>query len=85
MDEMWFVACLWILVGLAGTLLATWVGRSLGDEFLNARRRRVGQQKSFQLIRGGRTTAAEPTPLRTKGAVRRAVLGGRAMDQSTHI
>jgi hypothetical protein len=38
MNHLWLVATLWALVGVAGTVIATWVGGNLRDEFTRSRK-----------------------------------------------
>ena len=58
MDLFWYVATLWILVGLAATLLAVWLGTSLRDEFLKPRGAAPKRRESFRVIRARKPKAA---------------------------
>ena len=42
MDQLWWVGSLWALVGVAGTVIATWVGANLRDEFSRFRKHASG-------------------------------------------
>ena len=55
MDQLWFVATLWVLVGLVATVLAVWVGGSLRDEVLKTSQALRRRQQGLRLIRGGKS------------------------------
>ena len=64
MNEVWLIAALWALVGVAAILIATWVGRGFRDEVFKTGQKPALPQKPLLLIRGGRTGAIAQPALR---------------------
>ena len=78
MDQVWWVALLWALVGLAGVIIATWLGGSLRDEFFTVRRQ-LGPPK-LRLIRGGKFRIAVRPGVQVESGGVIAVRGGRPVE-----
>ncbi len=68
MDSLWFVASLWVLVGLVAALLAIWVGRSLRDEFLKASKEIRHRRGALRLVRSRSATVARRSAARVEPA-----------------
>src|SRR5579883_3118774 len=51
MDQVWMIAALWSLVGLAAMVIARWVGGSLRDEIVRVRTQIERRSKTLRLIR----------------------------------
>jgi len=58
MDQVWMIAALWSLVGLAAMVIARWVGGSLRDEIVRVRTQIERRSKTLRLIKGGRWNVA---------------------------
>ncbi len=87
MGDVWFVAALWALVGLAGVLIATWVGHSFREEVVKPRRKADARKPPvLELVRGGtspdrRSKLAEfPAELMVMRGSRPARAAGRHND-----
>ncbi|HLK46893.1 MAG TPA: hypothetical protein VKT49_02095 [Bryobacteraceae bacterium] len=66
MDQFWFVATLWVLVGLVAAVLAIWVGGSLRDEVLRTSQAMRKRQRGLRVIRGGKQKVQRRQRLRAE-------------------
>ncbi len=66
MNEVWWVATLWSLMGLAAILIAMWVGGSLRDEISRVRAQIARRSKTLRAIqRADWTVVNRPAAFRS--------------------